>query len=362
LATGSTGASPADMRTPVAGEPWLPDLCRLPRLATMLGLAQLVVVVMVLAPGAGAPWTAGRVLSASGYALWLALVVTVLLCVGRRALSRLPPRIGALAAVGLATVAAAVVAAVVHALFTSIGGVPPVTGAWRFTGGSAGVVALISALALRYFYVIDRWQAQVGAHARAEADALQARIRPHFLFNSMNMIATLLRRDPDVAERAVLDLSDLFRAALGAGGGDSSLAEEVRLAGHYLGIEQLRLGERLRVEWRKVEPLPWDLPMPRLSLQPLLENAVLHGISRLPEGGKVVVDLARAGDMLVLRVVNPSLPPESGGVHGAGHAQRNIAHRLGFAFGPRARMTFGWSEGYYAVEISLPLEPGRTPR
>lgn len=150
------------------------------------------------------------------------------------------------------------------------------TGFWRFVGGSAAVEALITALALRYFYVIDRWEAQVGAHARAEVDALQARIRPHFLFNSMNMIASLLRRDPEVAERAVLDLSDLFRAALGAGEGNSTLTEEVQLAERYLDIEQLRLGERLQVEWHKTEPLPWALAMPRLMLQPLLENAVLH--------------------------------------------------------------------------------------
>src|SRR5690606_9994880 len=97
----------------------------------------------------------------------------------------------------------------------------------RFVAGSAGVVALITALALRYFYVTDRWQAQVSAIARAEADALQARIRPHFLFNSMNMIAGLLPRNPELAERAVLDLSDLFRAALGAGEINSSLRGEV---------------------------------------------------------------------------------------------------------------------------------------
>ena len=122
------------------------------------------------------------------------------------------------------------------------------------------------------------------ASARAEADALQARIKPHFLFNSMNTIAGLVRRDPAVAERAVLDLSDLFRAALGAGEGESSLAEEVELAERYLSIEALRLGERLQVRWRRAEPLPWTLPLPRLVLQPLVENAVLHGISRLPAG------------------------------------------------------------------------------
>lgn len=350
------------MGDPRADEPWLPDLCRLPRLGAMLGMAQLVVVVVVLVPDAGSRWDLARVLSTSGFALWLALSVSVLLCVSRRSLSRLPRRTGALAAVALSALVAAVVAAIVHALFASVGD----AGGWptslRFVSGSAGVVTLITALALRYFYVIDRWQAQLAAHARAEADALQARIRPHFLFNSMNMIATLLRRDPDVAERAVLDLSDLFRAALGAGEGDSSLAEEVRLSEGYLGIEQLRLGERLRVEWRKTEPLPWDLAMPRLVLQPLLENAVLHGISRLPEGGTVVIEVMVEGETLRLRVNNPSLPPHAPGVHGAGHAQRNIGHRLGYAFGPRARMTCGWDAGYYACELSLPLQPvRRTP-
>ncbi len=345
-----------------ADEPWLPDLCRLPRLAAMLGIAQLVVIVVVLVPDSGTHWDLPRMLSTSGFALWMALSVSVLLCVSRRALSRLPQRTGALLAVALAAAVAAAVAAIVHALFASVGDAGEWPSAMRFVTGSAGVVTLITALALRYFYVIDRWQAQLAAHARAEADALQARIRPHFLFNSMNMIASLLRRDPDVAERAVLDLSDLFRAALGAGEDDSSLAEEVRLSEHYLGIEQLRLGERLRVQWRRNEPLPWDLPMPRLVLQPLLENAVLHGISRLPEGGTVEIILEADGEVLRLGVRNPSLPPESPGapgVHGAGHAQRSIAHRIGYAFGPRARMACGWDAGYYACELELPLGSGR---
>ena len=342
-----------------ASEPWLPDLCRLPRLATMLGLAQLVVVVVVVVPDAGAHWDLARVLSASGFALWLALSVSVLLCVSRRALSRLPQSIGALLAVALAAAVAAVVAAVVHALFASVGKADAWPSMMRFVTGSAGVVTLITALALRYFYVIDRWQAQLAAHARAEADALQARIRPHFLFNSMNMIAALLRRDPEVAERAVLDLSDLFRAALGAGEGESSLAEEVSLAERYLGIEQLRLGERLSVAWRLDEPLPWDLAMPRLVLQPLLENAVLHGISRLPNGGTVEISIEAGDHRLRLAVRNPSLPPDASRVHGAGHAQRSIAHRLSYAFGPRARMVCRWDEGYYVCELELPLEPGR---
>lgn len=348
------------MGVPRTDDPWLPDLCRLPRLAAMLGLAELSVVVVALAPGGAQGWDAGAFLNASGYALWLGLSVSVLLCVSRRWLSRLPMRMGALLAVALAAAVAMAASAIVHTLFVSVGAQGELLpGAWRFVGGSATVVALLTALALRYFYVIDRWQAQVGAHARAEADALQARIRPHFLFNSMNMIAGLLRRDPVVAERAVLDLSDLFRAALGAGEGDSTLAEEVRLGERYLAIEQLRLGERLQVQWRKQDDLPWTLPMPRLVLQPLLENAVLHGISRLQQGGTIDIVLEVVGGNLRIDLRNPSLPPEAQGVHGAGHAQRSIEHRLGYAFGPRARMASGWRDGYYHCEIVLPLEPTR---
>lgn len=350
------------MSDPRAVEPWLPDLCRLPRLGAMLGLAELAVVVVALTPDGSPDWALRQFLSASGYALWLALSVSVLLCVSRRALSNLPQRVGAWCSVGLAAAVAALVAAIVHGLFASVGEAGDDTGFWRFVAGTAAVVALITALALRYFYVIDRWEAQVGAQARAEADALQARIRPHFLFNSMNMIATLLRRDPEVAERAVLDLSDLFRAALGAGEGNSSLAEEVQLAERYLGIEQLRLGDRLRVEWDKPEPLPWNLAMPRLVLQPLIENAVLHGVSRLPQGGTIRIELVATDERLRVVIGNPSLPPqasgESGvqaGVQGAGHAQRSIAHRLGYAFGPRARMVSAWNEGYYRCELDLPL-------
>ena len=349
------------MRDPRREAPWLPDLCRLPRLAAMLGLAQLAVVVLVLAPdGARGTWTLSRFLSASGLALWLALAVAVLLCKLRAPISRLPQRTGAVAAVALAAAVAFIGSGVIHALYATLGIEPLGVGFWRFTAGCAAVTSLIVALALRHFYVSDRWVAQVGANARAEVDALQARIRPHFLFNSMNLIASLLRRDPVVAERAVLDLSDLFRAALGAGEGDSTLAAECELAGQYLSIEQLRLGERLQVEWDRAEPLPWTLAMPRLVLQPLVENAVLHGISRLPEGGTVSIALRVEGRRLQLRVRNPAPPPEDAAqasLHrGAGHAQRSIAHRLAWRFGPQARVTAGWSDGYYACEVTLPLD------
>lgn len=341
--------------------PWMPELCRLPRLGAMLGLAQLVVVVLALAPDGQRHWTLAELLAASGFALWLALVVTGSLCALRAPLSRLPAVLGSAAAILLAALIAVACAGVLHALYASLGGDSFASGIsfWRFCLGSAATSALITALALRYFHVSDRWAEQVQANARVRADALQARIRPHFLFNSMNLIASLVRRDPAVAERAVLDLSDLFRAALGAGEGDSTLREECELAERYLAIESLRLGERLQVAWQREEPLPWQQPLPRLVLQPLVENAVLHGISRLAGGGTITLSLRCADGLLQIDVRNPAPDPSAPALalaQGAGHAQHNIAHRLAWRFGAGARMTAGWNEGYYQCLITVPVK------
>lgn len=153
----------------------------------------------------------------------------------------------------------------------------------------------------------------------------------------MNLIATLLRRDPVVAERAVPDLSELRRAALGAGEVASTLSEDVSLAERYLSIEQLRLGDRLRVAGRRQGDPPWTCLA--------MEAGVLESVA------------------------NPLLPPDNAPAQGAGDARRSIAHRLGSAFGPRARRRYGWNDGRYACTIRGPVptdgaEPvpgGRTP-
>ena len=353
------------MGDPRASEPWLPDLCRLPRLATMFGVAELVVLVLLLAPGTGGGWNLERFASASGFALWLSLTIAVLLCGLRAGLSRLPVALGAMVAVGCAFAVALLGAAMVYQLDRSLGhGLVPASVALAlFALGSAAIAALITAVVLRYLYVLDGWKAQVRASAKAQADALQARIRPHFLFNSLNAIVGLVRRDPVVAEQALLDLSDLFRAALEAGESGSDLRGEVELAERYLAIESLRLGSRLQVRWQRREPLPWTLPLPRLLLQPLVENAVLHGISRLPEGGEVEITLQAEDRRLLVVVRNPAPPPRErdagggnsdGGSGGAQHAQRSIGHRLAYAFGPQAGMTSAWQEGYYRCELRIP--------
>jgi two-component system sensor histidine kinase AlgZ len=274
--------------------PWLPDFCRLPRIAAALAVAEMVVLVIALTPHVNGRWSLSEFAAASVFALWLALIVAVVLCKSRPLIDRLPPWLGVGAAMTLPMAAAAFGAWCVQEIDIGLGyHLTMAAGeSMRFVSSVALLTGLITGVALQYFTLRDRWQAQVQAHAKAQVEALQARIRPHFLFNSMNTIASLVRSDPVTAERAVVDLADLFRAALGAGQGESTLAEEIELGERYLSIEKLRLGERLRVDWQLLEPLPRAMKLPRLILQPLLENAVLHGISRLPEGGEIVVRIA----------------------------------------------------------------------
>src|SRR5690606_28584944 len=247
-------------------------------------------------------------------------------------------------------------ALLVHAIDVGLGyalTVPP-SGRLRFVVGCAAIAALISGAALRYFYVQQQWRQQVQAQARATVQALQARIRPHFLFNSMNSIAGLVRRDPATAERAIEDLSDLFRAALGADKGESTLAEELALCRRYLAIEALRLGERLGVDWALDPDLPDSLPMPRLILQPLVENAVVHGIARLGAGGTIHIALRRMPQALEFTVETPA-PARQGARVGTTHAQSSIAQRLAYHFGPDARITTDYANGTYHCTLHIPL-------
>ena len=336
--------------------PWLPDFCKLPRIAAVLGVAELVALVIALTPHARGRWSLSEFAAASVFALWLALIVAIVLCKTRPLIDRLPRWLGVAAALSLPMAAAALGAWCVQEVDLGLGYhlTLPANESMRFISSVALLTGLITAVTLQYFVVRDQWRAQLQAHAKAQVEALQARIRPHFLFNSMNTIASLVRSDPVTAERAVVDLADLFRAALGAGQGESTLAEEIELAERYLSIEKLRLGERLRVNWQLIEPLPMTMKLPRLVLQPLLENAVLHGISRLPEGGEIGVRIVAEDRRLHVTIRNPTLPPRERD-SGHGHGQDSTAQRLAYQFGAAARMTSGIADGYYVCEFTLPL-------
>lgn len=334
---------------------YLPDICLLPRIAAVCGVAQLVVVLIFLAPSKNSFISPTEFLFASAFAQWLALTTAIVLCKARVWVNRLQPILGFSVASVLPAVVTALASGLVFFLDNELAtGYFRDLNALRFISGIALMVGMLCAVLLRYFYVQDQWQAQVQAHAKVSLQALQARINPHFLFNSMNTIAALVRKDPKTAEKAIEDLSDLFRAALGDENMHSTLADELQIAKQYLAIEQLRFGERLRMQWQLADDLPMHCRMPRLIVQPLLENAVGHGIALLPEGGEIIFRAKKDKVKLVIELRNPINSERSHVGHG--HALESVRRRLELYFGASARLESYIQNGFYHCTISLPCE------
>jgi two-component system sensor histidine kinase AlgZ len=202
------------------------------------------------------------------------------------------------------------------------------------------------------FYFDLRARALSPAVAEARIQALQARIRPHFLYNSINAVLSLMRSDPRRAERALEDMADLFRVLMADNRMLTPIGHEVELARQYLAIEGIRLGERLKTSWR-TESMPEDALVPPMVLQPLVENAVYHGIEPLPGGGEIAIEITRAGTRLHMTLTNPY---PSGNRHAPGNrmAIANIRERLQLHFDAEASMKSEVRDGTYVVTIHMP--------
>ena len=228
------------------------------------------------------------------------------------------------------------------------------------------VVTAITCIVLYYFYLRER--AFSPAIAEARLQALQARIRPHFLFNSLNAVLSLVRSEPRQAERTLENLADLFRVLLREERRAVKLSEEIDLCKRYLDIEGLRLGERLRVEWR-IDPETEKVGIPPLILQPLAENAVHHGIEPSSEPGLILITVARKGRQVEIEIANPRIegntrPPGRTGNH---MALDNVRERLALHYDVEARLEAGpgvdaQGAGEYRVKITLPARELEAPR
>ncbi len=195
------------------------------------------------------------------------------------------------------------------------------------------------------------------ALAKAQLSALTARIRPHFLFNSLNAAIGLVRSCPDAAEMVLENLADLFRAQLQDAQRESTLGREIELARGYIDIEQIRMGEtRMHVQWHI--NAPDNARVPHLLLQPLLENAVYHGIEPSYRLGLITVGIVRKGAWIYLRIDNP-LPPESADKHQSGNkmALKNLSERLFLMYDRDATLSARVVEDMYRVDIRLPYYP-----
>lgn len=212
------------------------------------------------------------------------------------------------------------------------------------------LVALATAALLFYFDL--RGRALSPALAEARLQALQARIRPHFLFNSINAVLSLIRQEPKRAETALEDMADLFRMLMADNRELAPLTREVDLCRQYLSLEQLRLGERLKVEWR-TDRMPSDALVPPLILQPLLENAVYHGIEPRVVAGVVSIEIYAANEQVYAVLRNPY---QEGGEPHAGNrmALANIRERLALHFDAEASLATRVADGTYEVKIVMP--------
>jgi two-component system sensor histidine kinase AlgZ len=289
---------------------------------------------------------------ASLYAQGLALVTALGVCISRAWLGRLSVRGAWIGSWVVALIVALAFSYSAGIVGTVLGVGPGRQNFAIFVWQSVLGVALVGVALLRYLFIRGQWRAQVLAQSEARVQALQARIRPHFLFNSLNTIASLIPEEPLSAERAIEDLADLFRGSMRRADSLISLSEELDLARRYLQMEERRLGDRLRVNWR-VSDLPEGASVLPLMLQPLLENAVAHGIQPRADGGELKVYGRAEKDNIVITISNP-VGPEGPDSRGHGMALENIRERMELAFGPAASLiTHKNDEQFFAV-LSLP--------
>jgi len=310
-------------------------------LRAVLGVQGLLALGLALAARNLEQWmqgmASGTVVTMSAVLLWLLLV-----CGARHLLARLPEPLqwGLLLSLGAAT------ASLGWQLLNLANDEP--SGLFRLVSIA---LAGASTAALLLAWLKLRERSQRPADALAQLVELQSRIRPHFLFNTLNSAIALVRIDPQRAEGMLEDLSELFRVALADATAAVSLDEEVELARRYLDIEQIRFGPRLRIHWH-LDPGAGGARVPPLLLQPLVENAVRHGVEPNDEGGDVEIITLRRGSEVEIRVVNSvGLPARTSG-HGL--ALRNVRQRLRLMHDVAARFELNPEGQRFTVRILLP--------
>ena len=339
--------------------PFLPDFCDIRAVFAVVLTGELLALVLALMSVPALEfWPVLG--STSLFVQWVGLSAAALLCAGGRHLARLPPAAASFAVLGLVVGLTAVLSLVAVWLFDEGPQAPRLGGeAWAFLARNVAVGGLVGAVTLRYLFVQHQWRLNLAREASARVQALQSRIRPHLLFNSMNTIASLTRTDPALAERVVEDLAELFRVSLGDARAPATLERELEVSRRYLEIEALRLGDRLQTRW-EVASLPGGALLPALTVQPLLENAVSHGIEPSPTGGLVSITGRVVEGVLEVRVENPLPPPGAPDRGGNRVAQDNVRQRLEAFFGGAAGLEAGPGGGRYVATLRFPWRE-RTP-
>jgi two-component system sensor histidine kinase AlgZ len=353
------------------GEPaqgLLPHLCSASAVFGLVLIGELIALALVLMDSSLSTFSWTQLGYVSMVVQWIVLLSALVLCGISIPLSRLSSRLsplvgGAVAYLSVLLIALAVISGALWVVNAYI--------AWLDVIKYMVLTAIFSGILLRYLYLQQQLRLQQQAELQSRIQALHARIRPHFLFNSMNAVASLIPVNPILAEKVVEDLSEVFRMSLQQAS-LISLEREIELCRRYVDIEQVRLGERLLVEWQLPEHMG-EIQVPSFILQPLIENAIYHGIQRLPDGGIVSVSLMIENQQLSLMVQNP-MPVFNDNETDhllSGHvgadkksnqmALDNITHRLQAHYGDRATVETmvvdkGNSAPLYKVSLHLPVK------
>ena len=342
---------------------FLPDFCSASAVLAVVLITELVAIMFAIARQTLHDNFWIDLAGGSLFLLWIGLGCAAVLCRARPRLQQMPATRAAIIAIALLVATVGIISELVYRVgqywsygLTDTDAVFPIDH-WGFLLRNIAVGFIVSALALRYFYVSAEWKRSIEMEALARIRALQARIRPHFLFNSMNTIAALTRSNPGRAEQAVEDLADLFRASLAEADMMIPLKEELEIARTHERIERLRLGDRFRVVW-DVDELPQRASVPSLIVQPLLENAVYHGIEMLPEGGTVTITgkLTQAPHREIEIEVRNPIPVQSGYSDREGNrmALENIRQRLELAWPRRARVDIRQEGAEFSARLVFP--------
>ena len=339
-----------------ASRGFIPNLCDVSAVFMLVLMVELLSVLLAIAPsGQSGFWQ--RLALISFFAQWLGLVNASLLCVLKNWLNKQRVLVCAsLSYVLMLLITVLFSALVVYASqLIGISGKANEQAIIYFILRNLAISGIIYGVVLRYFYVQFQWRSNLQAQSHAQVQALKARIRPHFLFNSMNTIASLVHIDASKAEKAVEDLSDLFRASLQEET-THTLRDEINLVESYIDIEYLRLDQRLSVQWQ-LDEAAMDIEVPSLCLQPLVENAIYHGLEPLEEGGKIKISAQLENNQLCLSVTNPVTGHGAMSRHKGNHmAQENIRTRLSLMYGNEAEFIIKAEPNLYTVSIGIPLK------
>lgn len=340
-----------------ARESFLPDFCEPKSTIGALVIIELLAIMLTI-PSLGTTLYWNKLLFTSIYIQWITLICLIIFCLLRNRLKSVSQNTQASISYAIIIFVTLFMseAAFEMTRYTNHQLLPFPFGHAEFILISLVISAITGLVALRYFYLRHETSSTLEAESNARLIALQARIKPHFLFNCMNTILSLIRADPKLAEKMLENLAELMRTGLSDVNMLVPFSEELALTNRYIEMEKLRFGDRLKVECN-VSEIPENSPVPSLSLQPLIENAIYHGIEPIPKGGTISIDGRYDKNLIHLQITNPVADDSEITYRRKGHhiAMENVTQRLLKHFGKMAALKSHKKDRQYIVELYIPF-------